>query len=61
MDGFEATRQIKFMNPAIPIIVQSAFILSGEESKNYEAGCDDFIAKPVRLGTLITAIQKHLK
>lgn len=60
MDGFEATRQIKTMNPGIPVIVQSAFILSGEESKSYEAGCDDFIAKPVRLRTLMNAIQKHL-
>lgn len=61
MDGFEATRLIKIMNPTIPIIVQSAFILSGEESRSYEAGCDDFIAKPVRLRTLMNAIQKHLK
>ncbi|MFV0376638.1 MAG: response regulator [Mangrovibacterium sp.] len=60
MDGFEATRQLKIMNPVIPVIVQSAFILSGEESKSYEAGCDDFIAKPVRLRTLMNAIQKHL-
>ncbi len=61
MDGFEATRLIKIMNPTIPIIVQSAFILSGEESRSYEAGCDDFISKPVRLTTLMNAIQKHLK
>lgn len=61
MDGFEATRQIKIINPRIPIIVQSAFILSGEESKSYEAGCDDFIAKPVRLTTLMNAIGKYLK
>jgi len=61
MDGFEATRQIKHINPTIPIIVQSAFILSGEESRSYEAGCDDFIAKPVRLSTLFNAIMKHLK
>ncbi len=61
MDGFEATRQIKTMNPAIRIIVQSAFILSGEESKSYEAGCDYFMAKPVRLTALMNAIQKHLK
>ncbi len=61
MDGFEATRQIKSLKPNLPIIVQSAFILSGEESKSYAAGCDDFIAKPVKLRTLLNAISKHLK
>lgn len=61
MDGFEATRKIKKMNPEVPIIVQSAFILSGEEKKSYEAGCDDFLAKPIRLNLLLESISKHLK
>jgi len=61
MDGFEATRQIKRLNPKVPVIVQSAFILSNEESKSYEAGCDEFLVKPVRLNVLLETIQKYLK
>ncbi len=60
MDGFEATRQIKMLNPAVPIIVQSAFILSDEETKSYEAGCDEFLVKPVRLSVLLEVVSKYL-
>ncbi|WP_423127750.1 response regulator [Gaoshiqia sp. Z1-71] len=61
MDGYEATRLIKKLKPGIPVIVQSAFILSGEETKSYEAGCDEFLAKPVRLKLLMEAIGRYLK
>ena len=61
MDGFEATRLIKKLNPNVPIVVQSAFILSGEEMKSFEAGCDEFLAKPIRLNQLLEIIEKYLK
>ncbi len=60
MDGFEATRLIKKIKPNVPIIVQSAYILSGEEEKSYEAGCDEFLSKPIRLNNLLEAINRHL-
>ncbi len=60
MDGFEATRLIKEMKPDVPVIVQSAYILSGEEQKSYEAGCDEFLSKPIRLNNLLEAIVRHL-
>lgn len=47
MDGFEATREIKAVYPAIPIIAITAFAMSGDEYKAKEAGCDDYIAKPI--------------
>ncbi len=47
MDGFEATREIKAIYPSIPIIAITAFAMSGDEYKAKEAGCDDYIAKPI--------------
>ena len=61
MDGFEATKILKSMRPEIPVIVQSAYILSGEENRSFEAGCDEFLSKPIRLNMLIEAIVRHLK
>ncbi|MGQ8338494.1 response regulator [Sunxiuqinia sp. A32] len=61
MDGFEATRRIRKLDSDVPIIVQSAYILSGEEQKSYEAGCDEFLSKPIRLNNLLDAIYRHLK
>ena len=60
MDGIEATRIIKKEFPHIVIVVQTAFILSGEERMCQEAGCDEFITKPIRLKYLLDTINNYL-
>jgi hypothetical protein len=60
LDGIEATRIIKSLNPEIVIVVQTAFILSGEERMCQEAGCDEFITKPIRLKYLLDTINRYL-
>lgn len=60
LDGIEATRIIKNLNPEIVIVVQTAFILSGEEKMCQEAGCDEFITKPIRLKYLLDTINRYL-
>lgn len=60
MDGFEATRLIKQINKNIPIIVQTAYLLSGEKEKSYNAGCDEFIEKPIKLETLLSLVNMYL-
>lgn len=61
MDGIEATRIIKASNPEIIIVVQTAFILSGEERMCQEAGCDEFITKPIRLRYLLDTINRYFE
>ena len=61
MDGIEATRIIKSLFPNIIIVVQTAFILSGEERMCQEAGCDEFITKPIRLKYLLDTIDHYLR
>lgn len=60
LDGIEATRIIKNLFPEIIIVVQTAFILSGEERMCQEAGCDEFITKPIRLKYLLDTINRYL-
>ena len=60
MDGIEATRIIKSLFPHIIIVVQTAFILSGEERMCQEAGCDEFITKPIRLKYLLDTLNRYL-
>ncbi|MEE4285506.1 MAG: response regulator [Mariniphaga sp.] len=60
MDGYEATRQIKEMNRNIPIIAQSAYALSGDNVKALEAGCDDYVTKPVKKEELLAKIEALL-
>jgi len=60
MDGIEATKIIKSLYPNMVVVVQTAFILSGEERMCQEAGCDEFITKPIRLKYLLDTINRYL-
>jgi CheY-like chemotaxis protein len=61
MDGYEATRQIRQINKDVVIIAQTAFGLSGDREKAIEAGCTDYIAKPIKNVELQKLIQKYFK
>ncbi len=60
MDGYEATRQIRKFNPEVVIIAQTAFALSGDFEKTIDAGCTDYISKPIQKDKLIALIEKYL-
>ena len=60
IDGYEATRQIKSTRKDLPIIAQTAYVMSNEKGKVLQAGCDDLITKPIRLKTLLEKVSKHL-
>jgi len=47
MDGFEATRQIKSFRRDLPILAVSAYTENEVRLMAMQAGCDDFITKPI--------------
>jgi signal transduction histidine kinase/CheY-like chemotaxis protein len=59
MDGYEATRQIRQFNKEVVIIAQTAFGLTSDCEKAMEAGCNDYIAKPLNIALLKGLIQKY--
>lgn len=61
MDGYECTRIIKEKDPGMPVIAQTAYAMSGERDQSMEAGCDDYISKPLQVKSLIETIGKYLK
>jgi CheY-like chemotaxis protein len=61
MDGYEATRQIRTFNKNVVIIAQTAFALAGSKETAIEAGCDDYISKPINVNNLLNLIGRHVK
>ncbi len=61
MDGYEATRQIRQFNKNIIIIAQTAYGLNGDREKAIDAGCNDYISKPINMGNLIRLVQSYFK
>ena len=59
IDGFAATKQIREKNKEIPIIAQTAFAMEIDRQKAMEAGCSDYITKPVSREKLLSLVAKH--
>lgn len=59
LNGYDATRNIRQFNKEVVIIAQTANGLSGEREKALEAGCNDYISKPINTNKLQKLIQKH--
>ena len=59
MNGYETTRQIRKFNSAVIILAQTAFALTGDREKALEAGCNDYIEKPINRFLLVGLINKY--
>ena len=60
MDGYAATRKIRETNKSTPIIGLSAHAMSGHEESAKEAGCNDYITKPLNDELLFNMLTKYL-
>jgi PAS domain S-box-containing protein len=59
INGYEATRQIRQFNKDVIIIAQTAYGMLGDMGKAVQAGCNDYISKPINSGLLKELIQKY--
>jgi two-component system cell cycle response regulator DivK len=62
MDGLEATVLLKRdeATRAIPVIALTALAMKGDEERIRAAGCDGYIAKPMRYQEFLATITAHL-
>ena len=63
MDGLALTRQLK-RDPRrrdIVIIAVTAYAMKGDDDKAFEAGCDDYMSKPIDAQALSAMIARHLQ
>ena len=61
MNGYVATRQIKQLQPDLPIISTTAYAMAEDEAKSKQAGCDSYLSKPIRSETLFPLIDSFLQ
>ena len=60
MNGYEATKELRKKGIVIPIIALTANAMIGDDNKCIEAGCDDYLPKPLDRRQLLEKIKKYL-
>jgi two-component system cell cycle response regulator DivK len=62
MDGLEATAQLKRDGATgnIPVIALTALAMKGDEERIRAAGCDGYIAKPMRYQEFLATVAAQL-
>ena len=62
IDGMEATRRIKALSQVahVPILAMTASVRPEDKQSTLEAGCDDFIRKPIDIDQLPKQVAEHI-
>ena len=60
MNGYEATEAIRKEGITTPIVALTAYAIEGDGEKCFEAGCDDYLVKPIDRRELLETIGKYL-
>jgi putative two-component system response regulator len=63
MDGLQATRYLKSVEELmhIPVVALTSYAMEADRQKALEAGCADYIAKPIETESFIARISSHLE
>ena len=60
MDGLEATKKIKELHPELPVVALTANAFDSDRQLTLQAGCDDFLSKPVSSEKCLATIEKFI-
>ena len=60
LNGYECTKIIKKENPEMPVVAQTAYAMSGEREISREAGCDDYLSKPIKVKELLETLAMYI-
>jgi len=60
VDGLQATREIKQINPELPVVATTANAYDDKAIECQEAGCDAFLTKPLQFRQLFELMASYL-
>jgi CheY-like chemotaxis protein len=60
LNGYEATKLIKYTRPDLPIIAQTAYAMTSDKHEAEKAGCNFYLSKPIKINQLKEILENYL-
>jgi len=60
LNGYETVKILKKKYPTVRVVAQTAYAMAEEKQKAMDAGCDDFVTKPIKKNILLYKMSKYL-
>ncbi|MDY6800980.1 MAG: transporter substrate-binding domain-containing protein [Bacteroidota bacterium] len=60
LNGIEAIKLIRQLNPDIPIIAQTAYAMQEDKELILQSGCNNYLSKPIKTNELISMLNQYL-